>query len=541
MYNIFNKKFENEYDQYQYIFQAIDAYTKNTGNCIDSETVIAYISVLKQYIETECPKKERNFLRLISLIKSSLETNNNGVTQTDIVFADLLSDKPDCYIATHYILVKHRVDNNTVFDILLFLKYNLMSLMNSETNSSNAQEIKQKYKKEMDLLTEGVDEAEALVDEEEETEKEVSAQLPKESKNKIEEFLKEYKPYKIKEYLDKYVIGQDEAKEIISTTVYNHLVTVAHPELPIKKNNIVMVGPSGCGKTEILRTLSKILPVPVSFFDTSGITQTGWKGDRKIKDSVKELVLKTGNVKEAENGIIFLDEFDKMCRPATTASGENVSIHIQGEALAMLEGTEIEISMGNDDIIGGTKEFVDTKHIMFICAGAFDGINDIVKSERNKSAGMGFNSTMKIEDIEVKAEDITKEMLIKFGVTPEVAGRLTVTAALNKLTNEDMLDILTKCEDNVISEIESILKIGYNCDVIWGEGSFQTIVDKLCSEIGARGLRSVVFELFGRIMYKLSQEDNVTEIKINKDLDYEITKRTTKTQKAKKVKKEPEV
>jgi endopeptidase Clp ATP-binding regulatory subunit ClpX len=312
------------------------------------------------------------------------------------------------------------------------------------------------------------------------------------------------------------------------------MLTIINPDMALKKNNIIMVGPSGCGKTEIMRVLSKILPVPISFFDSSDVTQSGWKGDKKIKDSVKDLLLKTNNNKtEAEHGIIFLDEFDKMCRPSITAHGENVSVHIQGEVLAMIEGCEVEIDINGEASMMPMKELMNTSGILFVCAGAFDGIEDIVKKERNKTAGIGFNSAMKDTDIQITAKDITKEMLIKFGITPELAGRLTITTALNKLTKEDMLNILTKCEDNVISEIEILLNKGYGCNVIWGDGAFQKIIDLICNDIGARGLRSVVFERFSEIMYDLSMENNVESIKIDNELNYQVIKKKETKKKVK--------
>ena len=533
MYYIFEQKFSDNFQLNQYIFEAIDKYTKNTGNCIDSLTVIDYLSVLKRYIETKCPKKEKTFLRLVSFVKSSLDTNDSGVTTTDLVFADLMSEDPDNYLATHYILVKHRLDDNVIFDTLLFLKYNLLSTMNEETDSKNSQEIKRKYKKEMDLLNDGIAEAERITDDYDEDEEETE-EMPQDFHDKLLKFLDEYKPYKIKEYLDKYIIGQEEAKKIMSTSIYNHIVMIAHPELPLRKNNVLMVGPSGCGKTEIMRVLSKILPVPISFFDSSGVSQSGWKGDKKVKDSVKELVLKSDDIAEAEHGIIFLDEFDKMCRPAFSSNGENVSVHIQGEILAMIEGSSVEVSLMGEDI-AGMNEIIETKKILFICAGAFDGIEDIIKKERNKETSIGFSSKLKDSNIEISAKDITKEMIIKFGVTPELAGRLTITTALNKLTRENMLDILTKCEDNVIDELEHIMREGYNCEVEWKPEALNKLIDSLCKDVGARGLRSIVYEYFNDILFDLSSKTDVEKVIIDGELQakYIYKKSTSKTKKKK--------
>lgn len=526
MNKLFNIKFENETELNKYIFNAINEYTKNTGNTIDSLIVIDYITLLKKYIDT-CVTTDNKYMELISLIEGSIDVNNSGVVETDLKFSDLMSNNPENYLSTNYLLIKNRLDNSVIYDILLFLKYNIL-LFTSENNCGN------KYENEFNKISQSIDCVEEILEDEDledydDEDEDSPDKMSEELSEKVEQFLKEYKPHKIKEYLDKYIIGQEEAKRIVSTSIYNHMITIAHPELNLKKNNILMVGPSGCGKTEIMRVLSKILPVPLSIFDTSGMSQNGWKGDKKVKDAVKELVLKTEDISSAQHGIIFLDEFDKMCRPAFTSHGENVSVHIQGELLAMIEGTTVEVSLAGEDVIGLT-ELVDTKNILFICAGAFDGIQDIVKTERNKGASIGINSQLKDTNVEMKASDITKETIIKFGVTPELAGRLTITTVLNKLTKDDMYDILTKCEGNVITELEAIVKTGYGVEVEIREDAIKTLIDKLCMDVGARGLRSVVFEYFNNILFDISTETNVKKIIVDKDLKptYEYKKKQVK-------------
>lgn len=534
MYHIFEKDFKSENEFEEYVYSLIDDYTKNTKNDIDTLNVIRYIDVLKTYIETKCPKRERNFLRLISLVTASIDSNGSGMTTVDLTFANLLSTNPSDFLSTKYALVKTQVDNDTIYDILLFLKYNLLTTMATEAKTSS--NIQEKYKKEIGLIDEGIEEIEKVLefDEDEEDEEEYDGhEIPENLKEKIEKFINEYKPYQIKEYLDKYIIGQEEAKKTVSTTIYNHMLNLIHPELSLKKNNLLMVGPSGCGKTEIMRVLSKILPVPISIFDTSGMSQNGWKGDKKVKDAVKELVIKTNSVENAECGIIFLDEFDKMCRPAFTSHNENVSVHIQGEILAMIEGSNVEVSMVGEDIIGMT-ELVNTKNILFICAGAFEGIEDIIKKERNKSSNIGFGGISKETEIQVTAKDITKEIIMKFGVTPELAGRLTITTALNKLTKDDMFNILTNCENNVIAELHNLIKVGYNTELEITEGALHNLINKLCMDVGARGLRTIVFEFFDDVMFELSYKTNVSKVLVNDNLEIQyITKKSSTKQKAK--------
>lgn len=523
MNQLFDKKFENDTILSEYIFNAINEYTKNTGNSMDSLVAIEYISLLKKYIEQKSNDEDNKYMVLLNLIKGSIDTNANGVVQTDLNFTELITKDPDNFLSTHYLLIKHRLDNSIIYDILLFFKYNLLSFVRYN-------ECEEKYNKELKIIDETLAKVEELIeDEEDEEENSAASKMSEDLNERVNKFLEEYKPYKIKEYLDKYIIGQEEAKKIVSTSIYNHMIAISHPELNLKKNNLLMVGPSGCGKTEIMRVLSKILPVPLSIFDTSGMSQNGWKGDKKVKDAVKELVLKTEDISSAQHGIIFLDEFDKMCRPSFTSSGENVSVHIQGEILAMIEGSTVEVSLAGEDVIGLT-ELVDTKNILFICAGAFDGIENIVKKEKNKSAAIGIGAQLKDTSIEIKASDITKETIIKFGVTPELAGRLTITTVLNKLTKENMYDILTKCEDNVIDELKAIVKTGYGVDIEINEQAIKTLIDKLCMDVGARGLRSIIFEYFNDILFDISSKNNIKKITVGKDLtpNLEYSKKKTK-------------
>ena len=519
MFHIFDKKFSNQEEIEEYIYNLIDDYTRNTKSDIDTLNVIRYITTLKEYIENKCPKKERNTLRLISLISSSIDQNGSGITSVDLTFANLLANDPESFLPVKYTLVKSLIDNESLYDILLFLKYNLLTTIAAESNKDNIDEIKKKYAKETELLDKAINTVEKVLDEQEEIEHiaEESDKLDGDLKEKIDKFLVEYRPFAIKAYLDKKIIGQEEAKRTMSVAIYNHMLLIAHPELKLKKNNVLMVGPSGCGKTEIMRVLSEILPVPISIFDTSGISQNGWKGDKKIKDAVKELVLKTDNIDAAENGIIFLDEFDKMCRPAFTSHGENVSVHIQGEALAMIEGCNVEVNLSGEDNMFQQIAMIDTKNILFVCAGAFDGIEDTIKKIKTKDASIGFGNKTINPNEAIKAEDITKDVIIEFGVTPELAGRLSVTTVLHKLTKEDMFNIITKCDDNVLDELKAIAKTGYGIDLEITEKALMKLIDVLCMKVGARGLRSVIFEKFTDILFEVSSKENISKVVFDED------------------------
>ena len=257
--------------------------------------------------------------------------------------------------------------------------------------------------------------------------------------------------------------------------------------------------------------------MPISIFDTSGISQNGWKGDKKIKDAVKELVLMTNDTAAAEAGIIFLDEFDKMCRPSFTSNGDNVSIHIQGEALAMIEGCNVEVHLNSEDAMMQMTALVNTKNILFICAGAFQGVEDVVKKMRTKDVSMGFGGNIVDTTKEITAKDITKDVIMEFGVTPELAGRLSITTVLHKLTKEDMFKIITETDENVLDELKLTAKTGYGLDLEISDAALMKLIEELCMSVGARGLRSVLFEHFTDIFFEAASKTNVNKVIFNED------------------------
>lgn len=534
MFHIFEQKFDNSDKEEEYIYNRLDDYTRNTKSEIDAINIIRYLSILKEYIDTKCPKKERNTLRLISLVSSAIDVNKNFITSVDLTFANLLSNEPESYLPVKYTLVKSSIDNDTIYDILLFLKYNLLTTISSESTKENGSAIKEKYKKELDLLDQSINTAEKLIDEEEELEEGNENQphaLSGDLQTRLNKFLEEYKPFAIKAYLDKRIIGQEEAKKTMAVAIYNHILLLAHPEYKLKKNNVLMIGPSGCGKTEIMRVLSEIVPVPISIFDTSGISQQGWKGDKKIKDAVKELVIKTNDAETASCGIIFLDEFDKMCRPMFTSHGENVSVHIQGEALAMIEGCNVEVNLGGEDALLAQTALVNTQNVLFICAGAFQGIEESVKKIKTKDVSIGFGGKAKSTNDQITAKDITKDVIIEFGVTPELAGRLSITTVLHKLTRDDMFAIITKCDNNVLDELKTIAKNGYGIDLEITDKALIKLIDKLCMDVGARGLRSIIFEYFTDILFECSVRENVQKVIIDEDFVAKYVESKLKTKK----------
>jgi len=174
--------------------------------------------------------------------------------------------------------------------------------------------------------------------------------------------------------------------------------------------------------------------------------------------------------------------------------------------------------MGGEDSMFAQTALLNTKNILFVCAGAFQGIEESVKKIRNKNVSIGFNGLSKNNNEEITAKDITKEVIIEFGVTPELAGRLSVVTVLHKLTREDMFNIVTKCEDNVLDELKSIAKTGYGVELEITEKALMKLIDKLCMDVGARGIRSILFEQFTDILFEISSKENIEKIILDEDL-----------------------
>lgn len=260
----------------------------------------------------------------------------------------------------------------------------------------------------------------------------------KELKNQILEiktFLKQNTPKTIYEYLNKHIVGQDKAKRDVSTFIYMYLTKIAYPELQLQKHNFIMIGPSGCGKTEIMRCLKKFLPVKLIIYDVSSLTSAGYKGDNK------ENILKQFLELEDEFGIVFLDEFDKICM---TESEKNFNYSVQGQLLSMIEGTEMLIESEFEDVI------IDTSNLLFIAGGAFEDL----QNKKIKQA-VGFNSSIDSQCENNNEKTITIDDLLKYGLRTELAGRFQALIQLHKLTKQE-LEILTK---KILKEYENLLGI----------------------------------------------------------------------------------
>lgn len=330
-------------------------------------------------------------------------------------------------------------------------------------------------------------------------------------------------PHKIKEMLDDYVIGQDYAKKVISVAVYNHykrVITNTMDDIEIDKSNMLMIGPTGSGKTYLVKTLARLLNVPLAVTDATSLTEAGYIGDDVESVISKLLAAADNDVEKAERGIVFIDEIDKIAKKRNTNSRDVSGESVQQGLLKLLEGSDVEVPVGassKNAMVPLTT--VNTRNILFICGGAFPDLEEIIKNRLLKTSTMGFGSELKDkydEDEDILSE-VTMEDLREFGMIPEFIGRLPIIYTLKHLDKDALVQILKEPKNAILKQYQKLLALD-EVDLEFDDSALEAIAEQaLEKKTGARALRAIIEKFMLDIMYQIPRDDNIGRVTINRD------------------------
>lgn len=330
-------------------------------------------------------------------------------------------------------------------------------------------------------------------------------------------------PHKIKAMLDEYVIGQEYAKKAISVAVYNHykrVITNTMDDIEIEKSNMLMLGPTGCGKTYLVKTIARLLNVPLAITDATTLTEAGYIGDDVESILSKLLAVADNDVEKAERGIVFIDEIDKIAKKKETHSRDVSGESVQQGLLKILEGSDVEVPVGSGSKNAMTPTTtINTKNILFICGGAFPEIEKIIKARLNKQSSIGFNADLKdkYDNNDNIIKEVTIDDLRDFGMIPEFIGRLPVLFTLDALDEDMYIKILKEPKNAILKQYQKLLALD-EVDLVFDDTAYEAIAKlAMKKKTGARALRAIIEKFMLDIMYEIPRDDSIGRVTITGD------------------------